>query len=95
LLSWEPSLLPKCAYFGDLRSHAPWFLDALSSTVSTILIAIGPESGFTQKEVSHMEQALHMQGVLLHHNVLRTDTATITALSLASHYHLCHNSQCK
>lgn len=86
ILSWNLSSLPTSCFFGDTRQDAPLFFKALQERPKSVLIAIGPEKGFHTKEVSCMETTLHMQGVHLHSNILRTDTAAICALSLASAY---------
>jgi 16S rRNA (uracil1498-N3)-methyltransferase len=84
LIKWKESL-PLCSVFGDIRQGAPSFLSHLSKNPPpSLLIAIGPEKGFDPKEVSFMEQTLSMQGVHLHHNILRTETAALCSLSIAS-----------
>lgn len=45
---------------------------------------IGPESGFTKEEISYCKDTLHAKGILLSQNVLRTETAAITASVLLS-----------
>ena len=80
LLSWDPSSLPPHSFFGDTRPTAPFFSTLLQSEKpSSLLIAIGPEKGFQEKETLWMEK--HLKGVKLHDNILRTDTAAISAVS--------------
>ncbi len=89
LLSWDPASLPKASFFGDTDPKARPFLDYLTAQKHTSLcIAIGPEKGFHPKETAHMKDTLHFQGVHLHPNILRTDTAAICSLSLASAFML-------
>ncbi len=82
---WKKDQLPTLSFFGDIRPSSPHFLTLLLQKKSSpLLIAIGPEKGFHHKEVHYMEQTLAMQGVHLHDNILRTDTAAIASLALAS-----------
>ena len=46
-----------------------------------IIFVIGPESGFDQQEEVQL-RTLGAEGVKLHPNILRTDTASLAALSL-------------
>jgi 16S rRNA (uracil1498-N3)-methyltransferase len=63
-------------FFGDLSPNAP----KLFKAPDPITIAIGPEKGFSEEEISRLK-ALGAQGVRLHDNILRAETAGITALS--------------
>lgn len=77
-------------FYGDLRDEALWLADALklktkNSTISNnFAFCIGPESGLTEEETRLLEHKGFV-GVKLHLNTLRTDTAAITAISIASH----------
>ncbi len=82
LLKWTCEEVPSNAFFGDTRSSALPFPNSAPS--NSFLIVIGPEKGLHEKEVSHLETNLHMTGIKLHENILRTDTAAICAISLAS-----------
>lgn len=95
LMQWKRETLPvSCeAFFGDVDPEAPLFLHALaqqgeqekqSKQNTRILFFIGPESGFTDKEVEQLKH-LGAEGVSLHPNILRTDTAALAALTLATH----------
>lgn len=70
-------------FFGDIRPSATHFLSAWERMpkVSPIIFFVGPESGFTEEEVANFDR-LGVQGVKLHKNVLRTETAALVALSL-------------
>jgi 16S rRNA (uracil1498-N3)-methyltransferase len=72
-------------YFGDLDPEAPPFLDAWHKAppAEGIIFCIGPESGFHKKETEQLKK-LKGKGVMLHQNILRTDTAPLAALSLIS-----------
>ncbi len=72
LLEWTDLPLP--AIYGDREGPL------LISPTSTVII--GPESGLTPQELHHL-QHLGATPASLHANILRTDTAAITALVLA------------
>lgn len=78
LLKWKE--LPFPAYFGETSESAPPFFSTLQKKEG-ILFFIGPEAGFTSDEEKHLK-SLHAQGVSLHSNILRTDTAPLIALSI-------------
>lgn len=81
LLQWQP--IQGCLLFGDTSAEAP----PLSNTppmVSPVIIFIGPEKGFDPKETAFLQNTLQAKGIKLHRNILRVDTAAITALSLIS-----------
>ncbi len=85
LFNWDPTSLPKASFFGDTDPKAKPFLSYLINEKPTSLcIVIGSEKGFNPKETAWMKDTLHLQGVHLHPNILRTDTAAIASLSLAS-----------
>lgn len=86
LSKWNAEEIPKSSFFGDTRPSSSPLYSSLSllSSPQDLLIAIGPESGFHPKEVQIMEDSLGMQGVRLHENILRTDTAAIASLAIAS-----------
>jgi 16S rRNA (uracil1498-N3)-methyltransferase len=83
-----PSLAEMSAFFGDLEPEAPPFEEAwrrLDSPSYPILFVTGPEAGFSKQEVQILRER-GAAGVKLHPNILRTDTASIMALSLLSHW---------
>lgn len=74
---------PTSTYFGEISGSAPSLVSQLRKN-SDVHIVIGPESGLTDLE----EEQLKNWGavpVSLHHNILRTDTAAIMSLGIASH----------
>jgi 16S rRNA (uracil1498-N3)-methyltransferase len=84
LYAWEALSQGTCAFFGDTRKEAPDFLPIVSAgPCSSIFFAIGPEKGFHPREESALENKLSMQGVRLHENILRVDTAVISAACMA------------
>jgi 16S rRNA (uracil1498-N3)-methyltransferase len=87
LLEWKKETIAACGFFGDTDPSALRFIEALQSlSPSSLLIVIGPEKGFHKDEVIYMEKTLGIKGVSLHKNILRTETAAIHALSLASSF---------
>lgn len=87
LLDWSPLEEGYSAFFGDIDPKAPPFQDLWDkmSSAQNFLFITGPESGFNQIETEKL-RALSFSGVKLHDNTLRTDTASIAALSLMSHW---------
>lgn len=83
LFAWEE--LPEEIFFGDVNPKAPLFMDIWKKKKRpNAAFVIGPESGFSLKELQWMN-AKRFIGVKLHKHILRTDTAAIVALSLMSH----------
>lgn len=83
---WEA--FTQTAFFGDLDPIAPLFEVAwrqLNSPSYPIVFMTGPEGGFSSQEERTLTH-LGAIGVKLHANVLRTETASIMALSLLSHW---------
>ncbi|HSX11947.1 MAG TPA: RsmE family RNA methyltransferase [Rhabdochlamydiaceae bacterium] len=76
LEKWKPFSGQK--FFGDLRPEAPLF--STCSLEKTVYFFIGPEKGFAAAEVGFLEQALGAQGVKLHDNILRVDTAALVSI---------------
>lgn len=81
IAEWEESSLP--LYFGDLADDAPPFLNHWKQCPPTegLIFCIGPESGLQDIEIEKL-RSLAAIGVKLHQNILRTDTAPLSALSL-------------
>jgi 16S rRNA (uracil1498-N3)-methyltransferase len=71
--------------FGDVNPEAIKLGDYLQKhpLEGGVVFVTGPEAGFSEREVADLA-ALEGVGVKLHHNILRTDTASIVALSLLS-----------
>jgi 16S rRNA (uracil1498-N3)-methyltransferase len=84
LKEWKPLGMP--TFFGDTLPTAPSILRAWQqiSTTNQITWIVGPESGFTPQETAILSQKVKAQGVSLHQNILRVDTAAISGLSLLS-----------
>lgn len=79
LLKWLPFEGQK--FYGDVRKEAPPFSP---NGDADLFFFIGPERGFSDPEVQFMENSLHAKGVKLHDNILRVDTAAITAAVLST-----------
>ncbi len=72
-------------FFGDLRPTAPSFLEIWKKTPKLsqpMVFFVGPEKGFTEKELLFLEKEKKAQGVHLHANVLRVETAAIVGAAL-------------
>ncbi len=80
LLQWKP--IDGLLLFGETKEEAPYLSKMKLPPYQTLCIAIGPESGFDLKETAYLKEALNAQGVCLHPNILRAETAPIVALSL-------------
>jgi len=65
-------------YFGDLRPSA---VKMGPSKTSPLLFFIGPEKGFHKEEIELLEKKWQALGIKLHDNILRVETAAITALA--------------
>lgn len=77
-------------FFGDLDPKALPFEKAWKMhqpLVYPTLFVTGPESGFHKQEVDSLKQRGAV-GVKLHDHILRTDTASLAAVSLMSHWRL-------
>lgn len=83
LAKWKECDVP--AFFGDLGEGVPRLYDLKDRLkgMNSVLFFVGPESGFSEPEVQVLK-GFGVEGVNLHENVLRTDTASLVALSLLS-----------
>jgi len=81
LYGWQPL---QDAFFGDTTPTAPPLIYAYQRQASSSIWIVGPEKGFTKEETSFLTTSLRAQGVSLHPNTLRVDTAAIAGLSLLS-----------
>lgn len=76
------SSLPCTGLYGDVAPAAPTLKTLWPSlpTHEGVIFFVGPEKGFSEKEVAHLKR-LGVIGASLHKNILRTDTAPLCALS--------------
>lgn len=75
-------------FFGDLSKGTPLFMEAWGKAKpvpTPIGFVTGPEGGFSCHEVETLKER-GGQGVRLHGNILRAETASLAALSLLSHW---------
>jgi len=84
---WQTFPIP--AFFGDVEPEAPLLEDIwkhhFEAEAYEALMCIGPESGFNDEEIALLKK-FGAEGVSLHRNILRTDTAAIASLALLSHW---------
>lgn len=80
LSQWKTLDKSHPAFFGDPNPSAPHFSTAFKKN-SGLYFFVGPESGFSDGEKKIFSH-LGVVGVRLHPNILRTDTASLVALSL-------------
>lgn len=80
LLQWGP--LEGTLFYGDPSSDAPFLWNLSFDPIPPLIFFIGPESGLDPREKQHLNDYLHARGVRLHINTLRTETASLAALSL-------------
>lgn len=67
------------AFFGDPSAET-----LLPKGKAPYILFIGPEKGFSEKETQVFREKFKAQGVRLHPYILRTETAALAALTLAS-----------
>jgi len=81
LVQWESFPVP--SYFGDIASSAKTMIKRWQSKPpkEECTFFIGPEAGFTEQEIEQLRKN-GVEGVALHPNILRTDTASLTALAI-------------
>lgn len=87
LKQWKCFCLP--AFFGDTRPAAPLFATEWqqSAVKEGSIFCVGPESGFTDEEMTSL-QNLGAKGIKLNNNILRTETAAVAALSIMGYWQL-------
>lgn len=66
-------------FFGDVTDSCPFFSEHLKNDA---IFFIGPEKGFSNKEVLYLKEELKAKGVKLNNNILRTETAGLCAISI-------------
>lgn len=66
-------------YFGDVRENAKKRTESISGS---FVLVIGPESGFTDKEVEWLEEHYFANGIKLSNNILRAETAAIAGAAI-------------
>jgi 16S rRNA (uracil1498-N3)-methyltransferase len=73
------------AYFGDVSAAAPLLINEWqkSPPKQGAIFFIGPETGFSEEEEGILKK-LGAKGIKLHGNILRTETASLATLAIAS-----------
>jgi len=84
LLKWGP--FPGTLLFGEPTGPYLWDFPLRPPLAEPIVIFIGPEGGFDGKESEFLCNTLKAKGIRLHSNILRAETASLTALSLIQQY---------
>lgn len=84
LLEWDS--LPSNTFYGSFEPNVPKLQDVLQSTSTEKppYLLMGPESGLAEEEIDYLNK-LGAQGVTLHPNILRTETAGPFAIGLSMH----------
>ncbi|HEY2811209.1 MAG TPA: RsmE family RNA methyltransferase [Rhabdochlamydiaceae bacterium] len=80
LEEWLP--LEGTLFYGDPSLEAPFLWHMPKMQAHPAILFIGPEAGWDGKETFHLQNRLGAQPVRLHENTLRTETASLAALSL-------------
>lgn len=75
LSSWEP--VKGALFFGDLQAEKP----LSKPDKEPIIFFVGPEKGFSPREIEILQKRLSATGCKLCQNILRTETAGLAALS--------------
>lgn len=86
IAKWNFDQSSQMGFFGDVSVDAPPLLSLLKKNTPSLFV-VGPESGLTENEENELKKKGFL-GVKLHHNILRTDTAPIVALSVIQHFNL-------
>ena len=82
------SLMKGTAFFGDINPATPLFeviWQQIDKNNLPTIFFTGPEGGFSLEEEQTLRK-LEVLGVKLHHNILRTETASLMAISLMTHW---------
>lgn len=81
LISWPHT--KGMLLFGDPSIQNPYLWEIPEKEIhSPIIFCIGPEKGLSDSEKSYLLSHLHAKPIRLHPNILRTETASLVALSL-------------
>lgn len=81
LEQWSPFSTGTLLY-ADPSIDTPFLWDLDIDAKTPIILFIGSESGFHPRESEHMVNILHAKRARLHLHTLRTETASLTGLSL-------------
>jgi 16S rRNA (uracil1498-N3)-methyltransferase len=73
--------------FGEENSLEYLDINTLRKVSQPICFLTGPEKGFSEKELEFMKEELRASQVKINNNILRAETAPITAAALLSQLH--------
>lgn len=68
-------------FFFDETGKSPSFYQAIKSLNPPVALLIGPEGGFSQKELEILRNFPYTQGISLGKRILRAETAAVAALA--------------
>lgn len=74
-------------YFGSLEKDSASLIEPNKKNDENIFFIIGPESGFSNEESSYLKEK-KAKGIRLNKNILRSETAAISAISIISNLQL-------
>ncbi len=80
----EVSLNSTNCYFGDVDETAPKFIDVFQKSKKETYLIVGPERGFSEKELDYLKSSLKAKNVKLNNNILRSETAAIAFATIAA-----------
>lgn len=75
IIEWKDFPIP--LYYGDLKTETVY-----KSPSSDVILVVGPERGLSEEELQFL--GLRGQGVRIHPNILRAETAALCFLALSS-----------
>lgn len=81
LKEWDST---KPLFYCDERRQAQHLRDALNTTSEIPALLIGPEGGFSKVELALLEVQTYAKSVSLGANILRSETAAIAAVAIAT-----------
>ena len=74
--------------YGDLSCSSYIDLNKLQNSKNPLCFLVGPEKGFSEKEKTFLKEELKALPVKINKNILRTETAAISAISILAQLHL-------
>lgn len=78
LANWDKSC---CLYFMDETGKGENITKIFSSAPSPLAILVGPEGGFSEKELEKLRNLPYTKAVVMGKRILRAETAVVAALS--------------
>lgn len=78
LANWDKN---RCLYFMDETGKGENIASVFSSSPSPLAILVGPEGGFSEKELEKLRNLPYTKAVVMGKRILRAETAVVAALS--------------